>query len=216
MGCVLSSEALHDTSPAPAVTVGVGGEVYVYVPGLRAPKYVDLREQLQGSISADLLLRLQQLRSQVLITSGKNMPASKSKRLRRSHHQGTVRLQFETTLPCGYYRLHPTSVHCRDRHVLHLFKCICTPVATDVICSQILEQCPSGVVVEQCEIFDNNQMHSRQDQELFSNGLQGFGESNSSPCLCDTLTLVCNVLMLTCAVVDVQILPPLLIWKRHL
>lgn len=89
MGCVLSSEALHDTSPAPAVTVGVGGEVYVYVPGLRAPKYVDLREQLQGSISADLLLRLQQLRSQVLITSGKNMPASKSKRLRRSHHQDT-------------------------------------------------------------------------------------------------------------------------------
>nr|XP_024376822.1 uncharacterized protein LOC112282906 isoform X1 [Physcomitrium patens]XP_024376823.1 uncharacterized protein LOC112282906 isoform X1 [Physcomitrium patens]XP_024376824.1 uncharacterized protein LOC112282906 isoform X1 [Physcomitrium patens] len=89
MGCILSSEALYDTGPTPSVSVSVVGEVYIYVPGFRAPKYVDLKGTLHGSISADLLSRLQQLRSQVLIALGKYTPASKSRRFRRPHQQDT-------------------------------------------------------------------------------------------------------------------------------
>lgn len=88
MGCIQSSEAKDVTSPTSSVAQGtVGGEVYVYVPGLRSPKYVNLKESLQGSVSADLASRLQTLRSQVLIASGKNKPASKSRR-RRLQEQG--------------------------------------------------------------------------------------------------------------------------------
>lgn len=86
MGCILSSEALEDAGPPPA-QLSVGSEVYVYVPGFRTPKYVDLKELLQGSVSADLAARLQFLRSQVLIASGRNSSASKSIR-RRLHQQG--------------------------------------------------------------------------------------------------------------------------------
>jgi len=91
MGCILSSEALDDAGPTPG-SLSVGGEVYVYVPGFRAPKYVDLKELLQGSVSADLAARLQLLRSQVLIASGKNSLAAKSRR-RRLHQQGSSQIR---------------------------------------------------------------------------------------------------------------------------
>jgi hypothetical protein len=75
MGCIQSSEAAEDGPTSAPAQGAVGGEVYVYVPGLRTPKYVDLKELLQGSVSADLAARLQ------------NTPASKSIR-RRLHQQG--------------------------------------------------------------------------------------------------------------------------------
>ncbi|KAG0575344.1 hypothetical protein KC19_VG338200 [Ceratodon purpureus] len=90
MGCIISSEAIED-APSPTSTSArstVGGEVYVFVPGLRSPKFVDLKELLQGSVSTDLASRLQLLRSQVLIACGKNSSASKSRR-RRLHQQDT-------------------------------------------------------------------------------------------------------------------------------
>jgi hypothetical protein len=87
MGCIQSSEAAEDGPTSAPAQGAVGGEVYVYVPGLRTPKYVDLKELLQGSVSADLAARLQLLRSQVLVAAGKNTPASKSIR-RRLHQQG--------------------------------------------------------------------------------------------------------------------------------
>lgn len=90
MGCILSTEALEEARPSPP-PVSVGGEVYVYVPGLRTPKYVDLKELLQGSVSTDLASRLQLLRSQVLIASDKNSQAAKSRR-RRLHQQGSSQI----------------------------------------------------------------------------------------------------------------------------
>ncbi|KAG0595320.1 hypothetical protein M758_UG158500 [Ceratodon purpureus] len=90
MGCIISSEAIEDASSPTSTSARstVGSEVYVFVPGLRTPKFVDLKELLQGSVSTDLASRLQLLRSQVLFASGKNLPASKSRR-RRLHQQDT-------------------------------------------------------------------------------------------------------------------------------
>ena len=88
MGCILSSEKSEDLSP----TSAGGDEVYVYVPGFRTPKYVDLKGVLQGSVSADLASRLHLLRSQVLIASAQNTPASKSKR--KKLHQGQPQTMY--------------------------------------------------------------------------------------------------------------------------
>ena len=90
MGCIQSSERPEDLSPASAA----GDEVYVYVPGFRTPKYVDLKGKLQGSISADLAARLHLLRSQVLIASKDNMLASKSRR--KKPHSGSVFSSYQT------------------------------------------------------------------------------------------------------------------------
>nr|XP_024397908.1 uncharacterized protein LOC112293079 isoform X2 [Physcomitrium patens]PNR37744.1 hypothetical protein PHYPA_020853 [Physcomitrium patens] len=89
MGCILSSESAPEDGGSPP-GLNADGEIYVYVPGLRTPKYVDLKEHLQDAISADLASRLQYLRSNVLITSGKNTPASKSRRRKTSQDSPTA------------------------------------------------------------------------------------------------------------------------------
>ncbi|KAG0616021.1 hypothetical protein M758_5G084300 [Ceratodon purpureus] len=93
MGCILSSEKSEDLSP----TSAGGDEVYVYVPGFRTPKYVDLKGVLQGSVSADLASRLHLLRSQVLIASAQNTPASKSKR-KKLHQDSATAANLEKAL----------------------------------------------------------------------------------------------------------------------
>jgi hypothetical protein len=79
MGCVFSSEGLEDGS---AVTKNpqLLGEVFVFVPGLRVPKQVEIREVLQKLVSVELASRLQSLRSQVIAASGRNPPGSKLRR----------------------------------------------------------------------------------------------------------------------------------------
>jgi len=86
MGCVFSSEGLEDGS---AVTKNpqLLGEVFVFVPGLRVPKQVEIREVLQKFVSVELASRLQSLRSQVIAASGRNPPGSK---LRRKKQQSEV------------------------------------------------------------------------------------------------------------------------------
>lgn len=79
MGCVFSSEGLEGGS-AVTKTPQLLGEVFVFVPGLRVPKQVEIREVLQKIISVELASRLQTLRSQVIAASGRNPSGSKLRR----------------------------------------------------------------------------------------------------------------------------------------
>lgn len=114
MGCILSSEKLEDSSP----TSAGGGEVYVYVPGFRTPKSLDLRGALQGSISADLASRLHLLRSQVLIASEKNTPKSKRKKAHQGRSQATE--PASSSKFCCFF---VTWAHCQVGYVRYSYMC---------------------------------------------------------------------------------------------
>lgn len=77
MGCILSSDATDDGGSQGPI---LPGEVYVFLPGLRTPKPIELTEALQGSVTAELALRLASLRSQVVAASGSEPCAIKARR----------------------------------------------------------------------------------------------------------------------------------------
>lgn len=88
MGCAFSSEALEDGSVI-SKPPQLLGEVFVFVPGLRVPKQVEIREVLQRSVSAELASHVESLRSEVVAASGRNLPGSKLRR--KKQQSGTTR-----------------------------------------------------------------------------------------------------------------------------
>ncbi|KAG0587018.1 hypothetical protein KC19_2G134600 [Ceratodon purpureus] len=84
MGCIFSTEAVDDGGPLEIPVQA--GEIYVWVPGFREPKQIDLTERLKGTVSAGLAARLQSLRSQIIavINSGRNSSVMKIRPRRKS------------------------------------------------------------------------------------------------------------------------------------
>ncbi|XP_024368621.1 uncharacterized protein [Physcomitrium patens] len=95
MGCIFSTEAVDDGG-----VLGIpvqASEVYVFVPGLRNPKHIDLTELLKGYVSAGLAAKLQSLRSQIISIACKSGPAVKIRR-RKSLDGSSVEVDLETAL----------------------------------------------------------------------------------------------------------------------
>jgi hypothetical protein len=108
MGCIQSSDAIEDWESS---TYGGGGsaangEVYVFVPGFRAPKNVELAAHLllqqqasSSSISPELATRLVSLRSRISHLAAKPDRSSSHKSRHADDEQGNRFINISSSDP---------------------------------------------------------------------------------------------------------------------
>ena len=75
MGCIIStSKDEGGTKKKP----GQGGEIFVFIPGLRIPKSIDFDKSLQGYLSA--------LRTRIVAMAAGEGPATRNRRKTKTQH----------------------------------------------------------------------------------------------------------------------------------
>lgn len=87
MGCIISTSIDEGgTKKKP----GQGGEMFVFVPGLRIPKSIDFGKSLQGYLSAKMVEHLSALRTRIVAMAAGEGPATRNKRKTATQHGGST------------------------------------------------------------------------------------------------------------------------------
>ena len=83
MGCIIStSKDEGGTKKKP----GQGGEMFVFVPGLRIPKSIDFDKSLQGYLSAKMVEQLSTLRIRIVSMATGEGPTTRNRRKTTTQH----------------------------------------------------------------------------------------------------------------------------------
>lgn len=87
MGCIISTSTDEGgTKKKP----GQGGEMFVFVPGLRIPKSIDFGKSLQGYLSAKMVEHLSALRTRIVAMAAAEGSATRNKRKTATQHGGST------------------------------------------------------------------------------------------------------------------------------
>lgn len=95
MGCIISTSTDEGgTKKKP----GQGGEMFVFVPGLRIPKSIDFGKSLQGYLSTKMVEHLSALRTRIVAMAAGEGPATRNKRKTATQHGGSTLADLQQAL----------------------------------------------------------------------------------------------------------------------